>query len=88
MSGNEEKPTYLEFEDPEDPESGSHESVGGKTSFKIGVQAEMYLLALVKEPKALDGDVLPAVRQLMDASYLQGKRVGQEVERRKLNKVI
>lgn len=88
MSNEDTHPTYLEFEDPDDPESSAHESSKEKTSFRIGVQTEMYLLVMIEEPKALGPDVLPAVRQLMDASYLQGKRVGQEIERRKLGEVI
>ncbi|KKL94518.1 hypothetical protein LCGC14_1863910 [marine sediment metagenome] len=84
MNDSATKPTYLEFEDPDDPESDAHESSKRKTSFKIGVQPEMYLLAMIKDPNALESDVLPAVRQLMYASYLQGKRVRREVERKGL----
>lgn len=80
MGTSEEKPTYLEFEDPDDSESNAHESSKAKMSFRLGLQPETYLVALIKEPKSLDADVLPAVRQLMYASYLQGKRVGQEME--------
>ncbi len=88
MRGNEEKPTYLEFEDPEDPESNAHESGKEKTSFRLTVPPEMYLLAMIEKPTELTPEVLPAMRQLMDASYLQGIRVGQEVERRKLSEAI
>ena len=73
--------TYLEFEDPDDPESNAHESSKGKKSFRIQIQPEMYLLAMIEEPKALPSDVPPAVRQLMYAAYDQGKRVGQEMEK-------
>ncbi len=84
MSDRGGKPTYLEFEDPDDPESIKHEASEKKTSIRITVQPEIYLLALVKDAKALAPDVLPAVRELMYASYLQGKRIGQEIERKKL----
>ena len=67
--------TFLEFDDADDPESNAHKS-DEKTSFKLSVKPEMFLLALIKEPKMLAPDVLPAVHDLMYAAYLQGKRVG------------
>lgn len=72
------KNTYLEFEDPDDHESNAYKPEG-RTSFKITVQPEMYLLAMIDDPKAISPDVLPAVRQLMYASYWQGKEVGKNV---------
>jgi len=88
MSDRGGKPTYLEFEDPDDPESIKYEASEKKPSFKISVQPEICLVALIRDAKGLASDVLPAVRQLMYASYLQGKRVGQEIERRMLSKAI
>ncbi len=85
---DEQKPTYLEFEDPDDHESHAHESAEQKTSFRITVQPEMYLAAMVENPKELSPDVFPVVRQLMYASYLQGKRVGDEAARRRLEESI
>ena len=87
MTDNEKKPTYLEFEDPEDSESNTYEKEE-RISFKLTIQPEMYLVAMIENSKALAPDVLPAVRQLMYTSYLQGKRVGQEVERKKLADII
>ncbi len=71
--------TYLEFDDPEDHKSNAYKPEG-KTSFHLGIQPEMYLVAMIEEPKMLAPDVLPAVRQLMYASYEQGKRVGAQKE--------
>ena len=90
MSPSEKKSTYLEFEDPDDTESNAHKKADGKkkTSFRIVVQPEVFLVAMIAEDAALTSDVLPAVRQLMNAAYLQGKRVGQELEQRKLGGVI
>ena len=88
MTDNEKKPTYLEFEDPDDPESNAYESSKEKTSIKLTVQPEMFLVAIIEKSGGLAPDVLPAVRQLMDASYLQGKQVGQEIEKKKLADII
>jgi len=78
MSDRGGKPTYLEFEDPDDSESISYEAGEKKTSIRITMRPELYLVAMIEDPKALGSDVLPAVRQLMYAAYLQGKRVGEE----------
>jgi len=73
-----EEVTYLEFEDEEDSRSMVYKDEE-RTSFRIMVQPEMYLLALIDDPKAIQGDVLPAVRQLMDAAYEQGKQLGKSL---------
>lgn len=70
---------YFEFNDPDDPESNAHPSAKEKMSFKLGVEPQMYLVAMIDKDhvKLLPPDALPAVKQLMQASYLQGKRVGK-----------
>ena len=73
-----EEVTYLEFEDEEDSRSMVYKDEE-RTSFRIMVQPEMYLLALIDDPKTIQGDVLPAVRQLMDAAYEQGKQLGKSL---------
>lgn len=74
---SEEQVTYLEFEDPDDPESNACKDEE-RTSFKLSVQPEMYLVALIEDPKHLHPDVLPAVRRMLYQAYRQGKKVGQE----------
>jgi hypothetical protein len=70
------KITYLEFNDPDDPESNAYEKIE-KTSFKLTVEPEMYLLALIENPNKLEPDVLPAVRRLMYQAYRQGKQLNK-----------
>ena len=72
------KNTYLEFNDSEDPESNAYKKEE-RTSFKITVEPQMYLLAMIDEPKAVHSDVLPAVKKLMQVAYYQGKEVGKLV---------
>lgn len=69
--------TYLEFEDPDDPESNAYKKED-RTSFRMTVQPEMYLIALIEDPKHLHPDVLPAVRRMLYQAYRQGKEVGQK----------
>ena len=70
--------TYLEFEDADDHNSNAYKP-DGRTSFRFTVQPEMYLMAMIDDPKTLNADVLPAVRQLMEVAYWQGKEVGLNV---------
>lgn len=69
---------YFEFNDSDDPESNSHPSHKEKMSFKISVEPQMYLVAMIEKDhvKMLPPDTLRAVGQLMKAAYEQGKRVG------------
>lgn len=69
---------YFEFSDPDDPESGAYPHAAKKTSFKITIEPQLYLLVMIEKDhaKLLPPDALTAVRQLMEASYEQGKRVG------------
>jgi hypothetical protein len=58
------------------PESNAYEKIE-KTSFKLTVEPEMYLLALIENPNKLEPDVLPAVRRLMYQAYRQGKQLNK-----------
>jgi hypothetical protein len=71
--------TYLEFDDEDDPKSRAYKTEEERTSIRITVLPQMYLLAMVEDPKVLAGDVLEAVETLMYAAYEQGKRVGREM---------
>ena len=72
---------YFEFHDPDDSESDAHSSAKDKKSFKLGIEPQMFLVGMIEKDhvKMLPPDALPAVKQLMQASYLQGKRVGQQI---------
>jgi len=72
--------SYLEFDDQEDRNSDAYPENQKKGSFRLRVEPQMYLLAMVTVPDALEVEILEAVRTLLRMAYEQGKAVGSRLE--------